>query len=195
MKTLKEKQQAAVNYFLTKANAQLEESPHYKVVTYNTVVRGEQKPALACFLGNSAKPLHNCYFSSEERRQEIINFFKKQVSDRVNHREKRRREKKEFKTSCKIGDIFVCSWGYEQTNVDYYKLVELRGNVGTFIEIGQTKVAGSDGVDSCDVMPDPCNEIGEKFKKTIQLGERFSLSSFEYCKLWNGEKNYCSWYA
>jgi hypothetical protein len=25
----------------------------------------------------------------------------------------------------KVGDFFVCSWGYDQTNVDYYKVVGL----------------------------------------------------------------------
>lgn len=27
----------------------------------------------------------------------------------------------------KVGDIFVSIWGYEQTNADYYQVVELKG--------------------------------------------------------------------
>lgn len=39
--------------------------------------------------------------------------------------------KKEFITvnnkKIKIGDIFVCRWGYEQTNVDFYQVINVKG--------------------------------------------------------------------
>lgn len=31
------------------------------------------------------------------------------------------------KFGVKPGDIFICSWGYEQTNVDFYQVVSLAG--------------------------------------------------------------------
>ena len=33
----------------------------------------------------------------------------------------------------KVGDIFRCSWGYDQTNIDYYQVVELKGKRGVMI--------------------------------------------------------------
>jgi len=29
------------------------------------------------------------------------------------------------KAEAKVGDIYVCSWGYEQTNIDYYQVVRV----------------------------------------------------------------------
>lgn len=31
------------------------------------------------------------------------------------------------KHSLKVGDILRCSWGYDQTNIDYYEVVSLNG--------------------------------------------------------------------
>ncbi len=194
MKSLKEKQTAVVNLFLQRQNAQLEETPYYKIVTYEAIVRGSALPALACFLGNSSKPSNNFYCHTIERRDEVIENFKSNVIKRNSCKEERRKERKEFKTACKVGDIFVSSWGYEQTNVDYYKILEINGNTAIFVEIGKSVVEGSQGHDCCNVMPSPESIIGEPFKKIIQFGEYISMASYEYCCKWDGRANYKSWY-
>ncbi len=194
MKSLKEKQTAVVNCFLQKQNARLEETPHYKIVTYEVIVKEKAYPSLACFAGNTSKPSNNFYYHSEERRNEVIECFKTNILSRHQQKEEKRRERKEFKTACKVGDIFVSSWGYEQTNVDYYKILEINGNTAIFVEIGQNTVEGSHGHDCCNVMPDPESIIGEPFKKIIQLGECISMASYEYCHKWEGKANYKSWY-
>ena len=30
-----------------------------------------------------------------------------------------------IRAAVQVGDFFVCSWGYDQTNVDYYKVISL----------------------------------------------------------------------
>lgn len=44
-----------------------------------------------------------------------------------------------------VGDIFYSSWGYEQTNVDFYQVVELRGKHTAIISeiCGKTRVTGN----------------------------------------------------
>lgn len=63
----------------------------------------------------------------------------------------------------KVGDIFERSWGYEQTNVDFYKVVELTktGKSAKAIKIGQ-KLVKQTGFMSETVIPDPDKIIGEK---------------------------------
>ena len=38
-----------------------------------------------------------------------------------------------------VGDIYVCSWGYDQTNIDYYKVVNVKNKTVNLVSIGQTR--------------------------------------------------------
>lgn len=198
MRTLRLKltQQDVIKSFLDKSNAKIEEAEHYKIITYDTMIRGSFFPALACFSGRSAKAYCNFYYRTEERRGEVIENFKRNVLADQQRKEERRRERREFKTTCKVGDIFECSWGYEQTNIDYYKIIELKGNVGIFVEIGCKMVEDSlysHGM-ACNVIPDPTEVKGEPFRKIIQLGEVISLESYKYCHKSDCKPTYKSWY-
>jgi len=39
--------------------------------------------------------------------------------------------------SAKVGDIFACSWGYEQTNWDFYKVVAVHGKSADLRQLEQ----------------------------------------------------------
>ena len=57
----------------------------------------------------------------------------------------------------KIGDIFEMSWGYDQTNVDYFQVVSLTPR-GVYVrEIGAKSVPGTQGFMCQDVKPDKDN--------------------------------------
>lgn len=192
--SLKLTQQEVIESFLSKVNAQKEETEHYKIITYDAEIKDSIFPALVCFLGKSAKAYCNYYYRTDERRREVIENFKRSVLINQQRKEERKRERREFKTTCKVDDIFVSSWGYEQTNVDYYKILEIKGNEAVFVEIGQIVEEGSEGHDCCRVLPDPGVITGEPFKKKIQLGECISMASYEHCHKWEGKSNYKSWY-
>ena len=40
-----------------------------------------------------------------------------------------------------VGDIFVCSWGYDQTNIDYYKVVAVTAK-GVRVQAWKSKSGG-----------------------------------------------------
>ena len=56
-----------------------------------------------------------------------------------------------------IGDIFHTSWGYDQTNIEFFKVVEISpsGKTCQVIQIGSKTVPGSEGFMSDSVIPDP----------------------------------------
>lgn len=60
----------------------------------------------------------------------------------------------------KVGDIFYGSWGYEQTNIDFLKVIKLSktGKTCQVIGIGQKTVQATSDM-SETVAPDPENEI------------------------------------
>lgn len=58
-----------------------------------------------------------------------------------------------------VGDVLVCSWGYDQTNVDYYKVTRRTKASVWIVKVGQKVVPGSEGFMSESVLPDPDNEL------------------------------------
>jgi len=100
------------------------------------------------FRGRSIKPTFNYVFRTETERQAYVDrFFASILNDSVRKTERQARRKALASQghSLKVGDILVSSWGYEQTNIDYYQVTELIGK--TMVEIRQIKaeVVGNHG--------------------------------------------------
>lgn len=100
----------------------------------------------------------------------------------------------------KVGDIFSYSWGYEQTNVNYFQVVALKGKTQVIIREIAYKTTKTNGLDS--YMVAPCkdkflskshfienNDIGMA-KKTQGLKNGtiyIKIESFGFCSLWDGK--------
>jgi len=114
--------------------------------------------------------------------------------------EKKRRD--EVAAGIKVGDIFVASWGYDQTNVDAYQVVARKGKVSVVIrEIGYKTVykTGEDlrGIDCDRIMPvkDQFLEISPEISKRL-VGNCIRISDVETAWLWDGKSDYYrSWYV
>ena len=63
--------------------------------------------------------------------------------------------------SVKVGDLFYSSWGYDQTNVEFFKVVGLTksGKSAKIRQIGSKTKEGSEGYMSDSAIPDPDFEI------------------------------------
>lgn len=57
-----------------------------------------------------------------------------------NARMKAEREEKaaRYMEQVKVGDFFVCSWGYEQTNIDFYQVVKKTAKTVTIRPVAST---------------------------------------------------------
>ena len=64
-----------------------------------------------------------------------------------------------FNDGADVDDIMVCSWGYDQTNVDFYKVVRRTKASAWIVKVGQKMVPGSAGFMSEQVLPDPDNVL------------------------------------
>jgi len=80
------------------------------------------------FIGSSARPTWHYRFRTEAARDARINSLFESVAQSQAYKQSRRVEQGEQgEHDVKVGDVFRCSWGYDQTNIDYYQCVELRG--------------------------------------------------------------------
>lgn len=95
-----------------------------------------------------------------------------------------------------IGDIYVCSWGYDQTNVDYYKVIEVKNKSAVLVDIGQTRNYTGPMQGDCTPIP---SEVGTKTytKRIIANGDTtsFKMTSYSWAYKWNGKINHFTEWA
>lgn len=125
----------------------------------------------------------------------IIKQYDYQLSNKKRKEEEKLSKKQKLKDDLKsvnVGDIFLCSWGYEQTNVNFYKLIEKKGSKGIFQEVGYNHVRETSWC-SADVEIDETQIIGEPFVKMLK-GSSFKMYSFAYAyKVDKTKTFYMSW--
>jgi hypothetical protein len=109
--------------------------------------------------------------------------------------------KQAAKHNLKAGDLLISSWGYDQTNVDFYEVV---GVSASMIRIrkrnseikpvlapgGGSTMSGTispaDGFASEEVLSRRVNPLG---------GVKIESYAYAYAWDWDQKPKYCSWYA
>lgn len=96
------------------------------------------KAGAAIFFGKQAKPVSHFTYRDEARRDEAVAqaFASRQASQKF--KAERQEEKKNFVHDYKVGDIFYTSWGYDQTNVDFFEVTKVSGKMLTVAAIGMS---------------------------------------------------------
>jgi hypothetical protein len=87
--------------------------------------RGGKLCAMA-FWGKAGKAQWSYYFRTQEQRAAKVDEFFNSVAAHQDFRAKMKAPASAGH-DVKIGDVFRCSWGYDQTNIDYYQCVALIG--------------------------------------------------------------------
>lgn len=102
-------------------------------------------------------------------------------------------------TGLAAGDVLVSSWGYDQTNVDFYKVVGPApiGKFATLVKVGQTYVSGDHWVGKVVAAPDAV--IGRPFKKKVKAspyhGACVKIASYAHATPWDGKPQSQTGYA
>lgn len=94
-------------------------------------------PAARVFFGNQSKPVIHCYFTSEAKREAEIERAFDGRRKTMAFKAERRIARASWVPTYKVGDIFRTSWGYDQTNVEYFQIVEIKGKQAVLREICQ----------------------------------------------------------
>ncbi len=129
------------------------------------------------FQGKKVKASFHYKFTSQESLKNHVDSF-------VNGLEKTAEDKAKFKAeraqprALNVGDVLVSSWGYEQTNIDYFQVVGLVGKSSVMLqEIAKDKTTDSRG-DTGKCVPVLDKFIGEPFTKKVVHGVRVTLTSY-----------------
>lgn len=112
--------------------------------------------------------LVNCRYPAEANREKAITTIKGNVDAKIKDLELKSQIRKSMKNPFNVGDVFHDSWGYDQTNNNFYMIVSTSEKTVEMVEIGKVKVDGENDL-SYNVKPDPKSIVGVPFKKMLQV--------------------------
>lgn len=111
--------------------------------------------------------------------------LEKAEEKRAEQNETRKQRQNEQVAALKVGDVFYTSWGYDQTNIEYFKIVKISGKRITVKEVYQNTV--STGFDSGNCVP---RQDFIKDAKDVIVGickhGGFQIEG-HYAKIWDGK--------
>ncbi len=90
-----------------------------------------------------------------------------------------------------VGDILYTSWGYDQTNVDFYQVIEAKGATATIRKIAGRTASSERGSDY--VVPQPGSFIGAPKKKRVQKDHPYTINMGDgegHAHVWDGKPKY-----
>jgi hypothetical protein len=160
------------------------------------------RPFLAvAYAGNAAKNSFHYSYKDESAVDLAIRNFFGNLKDHKERVSKRRTESYKPHTF-KVGDIITNSWGYDQTNVDWYRIARTSKSYVWLQPIaGQTEQTGfmsGNSTPHVDTGSDNPEQWGfkdskEPVEKHLASGDYVSMK-YGSGRKWNGEKVYESWY-
>lgn len=156
------------------------------------------KPAAVCFIGKAVKPNWHLYFNSLD---ELINYINKTIEKyQVWQKRKaaikieRQANKAEAVKLVAIGDIFVESWHYESTIIQFWQVVAKRGAKVDLRQITKTMVDVDSSGRNEDYMPNVDGFTDKTMSVNIRscCGDRVYLKcdSWHTITKWDGKPEY-----
>lgn len=121
------------------------------------------KPCARVFYGRQGKPALACYFNTDKAREECVRRYFEARQRTSAHKAEAREERRNFQHDFQVGDVLNTCWGYEQTNREFYEVVEVRGKHVVLREIAQERT--EDGWCRGKTVPMVGQYIGEPIKR------------------------------
>lgn len=140
-----------------------------------------------CFAGKAVNATWYYLFKNEEA-------MLAQVAQTVNNRIARAATVAKYKaerlapTDLKEGDILYCSWGYDQTQVDFYKVKQVLGNnrikIVPMTAVVAEQSTGADYMVAGEEKGEPMLKIANGKQNSVKI------TSFSNAYLWDGQPKY-----
>ncbi len=156
----------------------------------------QNRPCVRVFFGKQSKPVAVHYYKNEiEREQHVAKIFA-QRAEIMGRKQEWADERKAAGRGLVAGDLLYASWGYDQTNIDFYQVIRLAGDRSVEVrKIGSKQVKRNTGNSMADYcVADPSNVIGEPMVRRAING-RVRIDDCRNASKWDGRELYRSWYA
>lgn len=146
------------------------------------------------YSGKRAKSDWHFKFRTEEQRSERIQQFFASLdahAQRIAEQRQQRTQPHMFA----VGDVIYNSWGYDQTNIDFYEIVKTSAHFVWLQSIARD--LKETGFMSGEVTPCPGTCRGEITQHRVHVYGSGNSVHFEHGagSKWDGIPKHCSWYA
>lgn len=142
--------------------------------------RGD-KPCALGFFGKADKPAFQFRFEKPVNRTVYVAKWLQNMDEIQARRDKAKATRKAVlgakQEALKVGDVLQCSWGYEQTNIDYFQVVELFGKRGVVIRKIACESVDTEFMQGRSV-PAVDQFIGEPMRKQVSDSGSVKIYSF-----------------
>ena len=138
------------------------------------------------------KTVENIKFNSEERREQWSIWKAGLILKDQRERAERAAARKQLNATAAptLGMIFCHSWGYEQTNIDYYEVVAVSGRSVTLRELQQNRRHTGQMEGTCTPLRGQYRNSKE-IKKLVQVsrndGDLYVSMEYGWCEQWDGK--------
>jgi len=157
----------------------------------------KEEPIAMFFIGKQAKPTwYNSFRDNDQMKKKIMDTINNILSWEES-KKKRKEERRNALADVKVGDLFYNSWGYDQTNLDFYQCVEKKGKTMTLRPIASKTVEGSTMNHGMADERVPVKDafLTDKERYPDLVKRSLSMPFGGLWKTTENEKHYCSWYA
>lgn len=177
-------------YLADHANATVERHGDYTYV----ITRGEtsEYSRLTIFKGSSATPYVDYSYRTLERLDEAIASYKSSTDEYSAYRAEQKRLRQSAPNTLEVGDVLHYSWGYDQTNADFFQVIEKLPRSVKIREIASEGV-GATGPMSGDVRPVKHKFVSDKVQTKIVKGDYVSMAHGIARKVSTQETFHSSW--
>ena len=169
----------------------------YRGATIISYTSGNDKPCVAIYtpFRKGIKPAYNYAFATDADRAKFIAETKAVIDRDTEAAERRAAEYAAEAAKIQTGSILYSSWGYDQTNIDFFKVLSRKNNTVTMQKIGSKVVSYNNNHMSGQKVADESVIDGEAMTKRINKFGNITLNSFAFCGVWDGRPLSFSEYA
>ena len=179
------------------ANSTAIESPHGVVYVYTKHETNLSQLIAIAYAGKQSKSTWHFRFQNEEKRDaKIKEFFDGLAAHAALIAE--RKHQATTPHTLQLGDVIYNSWGYDQTNVDFYEVVGVSSNFVSLQSLNSKTSGGSGHSMSAYVSAVRGTASGKVTKHRVSVTTfNANFVNFKHGSgsRWDGKPLYCSWYA
>ena len=161
-----------------------------EIFTWEEERKGKEVLLGMAFAGKSTKHLWYYRFRNEREREQRIEETIDSRKKKMEEKAQRRKERSDFAHGYEKGDILYSSWGYDQTNIDFYQVTDVKGKMIVVREVEKEMV--KDHGSQYMVMPIKNDFKGSPMRKKVQKGYdngskgTIKIASYAYAYEWDG---------
>jgi hypothetical protein len=164
------------------------------IVVYAYTHPKDNKPCAIGFKAKAGKAFFHHGFANTAAREKTVTKYLADARAAEDRKAEYKAERKQA-PKLKVGDILVASWGYEQTNIDFYEVVEMVGQLSVKIRKIKSESTRTVGFMSEYVKAVPGAYCSDEMVRRVAYGDSVKIDSSSIARLWDGrERNATSYH-